>query len=92
MDFSDAIVATCPPIYSPDGCLLASAEGYRVVVRKVESLSVAALFSCLDRVEHLAWSPDSDRLLCGLFKRATVQVCKLVTTAEPKKPLETLGS
>eukprot|EP00887_Chlorella_sp_A99_P007526 scaffold2.g7526.t1 len=74
MDFSDCIAHTCAPIYSPDGRLLASAEGYRVVVRECESLAVAALFSCLDCVEELSWSPDSDRLLCSLFKRATVQV------------------
>ena len=73
MEFSDPLAGQLAA-YSPDRRLLASAEGYRVVVREVESLAVAAVHSCLDSVEHLSWSPDSSRLLCCLFKRATVQV------------------
>ena len=61
-------------MFSPDRKLLASADGYRLVVRAADSLAVVCLASCLDRIETLAWSPDSDHILCGLFKRATAQV------------------
>ena len=75
MDFTDAVSYSGPqPVFSPDRKLLASAEGYRLVVRAADSLAVVSLCSCLDRVESISWGPDSDHLLCGLFKRATVQV------------------
>lgn len=75
MDFTDRLACSGPtPVFSPDRRLLASADGYRLVVRDADSLAVVALASCLDRVESIAWSPDSDHLLCGLFRRATVQV------------------
>lgn len=75
MDFTDRLAYCGPqPVFSPDGRLLASADGYRLVVRAADSLAVVALCSCLDRIESIAWSPDSDHLLCGLFLRATVQV------------------
>ena len=75
MDFTDRLACSGPPpVFSPDRKLLASADGYRLVVRAADSLAVVCLASCLDRIEALAWSPDSDHILCGLFKRATVQV------------------
>lgn len=75
MDFSDAIPCTGPaPAFSADKKHVACAQDYRVVVRDVETLAVVALFSCVDRIEHIAWSPAGDHLLCGLFKRATLQV------------------
>ena len=75
MDFTDRLACSGPPpVFSPDRKLLASADGYRLVVRAADTLAVVCLASCLDRIETLAWSPDSDHILCGLFKRATVQV------------------
>lgn len=75
MDFTDRLAYSGPqPVFSPNRRLLASADGYRLVVRAADSLAVVALCSCLDRIENIAWSPDSDHLLCGLFHRATVQV------------------
>lgn len=75
MDFTDKLACSGPaPVFSPDRKLLASADGYRLVVRAADSLAVVCLASCLDRIESLAWSPDSDHILCGLFRRATVQV------------------
>ena len=75
MDFTDALACSGPPpVYSPDARLLAAADGFRLVVRDAESLAVVCLASCLDRIESLAWAPDSDHILCGLLRRATVQV------------------
>lgn len=75
MDFTDKLAYSGPqPVFSPDCRLLASADGYRLVVRAADSLAVVSLCSCLDRIETIAWSPDSDHILCGLLKRATAQV------------------
>lgn len=35
------------------------------------------MFSCLDHVAHVSWSPDSSHLLCVLQQRAVVQVFSL---------------
>ena len=37
----------------------------------------AQLFSCLDHVAHVAWSPDASHVLCLLQQRAVVQVYSL---------------
>jgi hypothetical protein len=34
---------------------------------------VVQLYSCLDKISYIEWAPDSEYLLCGLFKRAIVQ-------------------
>ena len=39
------------------------------------------VFSCLDRVAHVAWSPDSSHVMCVLQQRAMVQVYSM---ADPK--------
>lgn len=43
---------------------------FRVVVRDADSLAVTALFSCLDRVEGVQWSPDGNFVMATLVKRA----------------------
>ena len=43
------------------------------MVRDVDTLNVVHLFSCLDKIQHIAWAADSDYLLCGLYRRAMVQ-------------------
>ncbi|KAK7497947.1 hypothetical protein BaRGS_00010818 [Batillaria attramentaria] len=60
--------------YSLDGKYLASAVDYRLVIRDVETLQIQQLFSCLDAIQHIEWSPDSLFILCGMFKRGIVQV------------------
>jgi len=78
LDFSE--VYRCsgpPPTFSPDGRFLATAVDFRLVVRDVETLSVAALFSCLDRITHIEWAADSDRVLCALYPRAMLQAWSL---------------
>lgn len=75
MDFSDATDFTGPaPLFSPDGKHIASTQEYRLVIRDSETLTVLALFSCLDKIERISWSPNSDHLLCGLFKRGVLQI------------------
>ncbi|CAG9466606.1 unnamed protein product [Pedinophyceae sp. YPF-701] len=75
MDFSEAYKCTGPaPAHSPDGRCVACVVDYRLVIRDAETLQVLQLYSCIDKVEHIEWSCDSAYVLCGLFKRATVQV------------------
>jgi hypothetical protein len=35
---------------------------------------VTQLYSCLDRIDHFEWSPNSMYVLCALYTRAIVQV------------------
>lgn len=63
--------------FSPDGKYLACAVDYRLVVRHFDTLQVQHVFSCLDAVQHIEWSSDSQFILCGMFKRGMVQVWSL---------------
>jgi len=75
VDFSEKAVFTGPlPSFSPDGKLVALAQEYRLVVREVETLAVVGLFSCLDRIEALSWSPCGELILCGMYTHGTAQV------------------
>lgn len=75
MDFSEPYRYSGPtPAFSPDGRFIAVAVEYRLLVRDWQTLRVVQLFSCLDRIQHFAWSPDSMYILCGLYDRAIVQV------------------
>ena len=39
-----------------------------------DSLKVLQLYTSLDVVQHMVWSPDSKYLACGIYKRGLVQV------------------
>ena len=47
---------------------------YRLIIREAETLSVVQLYSSLDRIEHLEWSPNSMYVMCGLYSRAIIQI------------------
>jgi hypothetical protein len=59
MDFSEAYKCTLLPSYSPDGRYLAAANEYRVIIRDVETLTVVQVYSCLDKIHYIEWSPNS---------------------------------
>ena len=45
-----------------------------MVVRDSETLQILSLQTCLDPVQRLEWSPDSQFVMCGMYKRGVVQV------------------
>ncbi|GJM91471.1 hypothetical protein PR202_ga07846 [Eleusine coracana subsp. coracana] len=78
MEFTtDAYKHTGPVCFSPDARFVAVAVDYRLVVRDVASLKVVQLFSCMDKISSVEWAPDSEYILCGLYKRPMVQAWSL---------------
>jgi WD40 repeat protein len=59
--------------FSPDGEYLANAVQFRLIIRDVKTLQIVHVFTCLDTIQLINWSPDSQFLVCGLFKRGLVQ-------------------
>ncbi|KAK9835213.1 hypothetical protein WJX81_006183 [Elliptochloris bilobata] len=75
MDFSETFpFSGPPPALSPDGQFVAAAEGYRLVIRSVDTLEAVQLFSCLDRIKRVEFCCRSEYILCALEKRPVVQV------------------
>lgn len=60
--------------YSPSSILLASASGSQLCVRDSASLEIQQMFSCVDRIDKIEFSPDSCYILCGIYCRSTIQV------------------
>jgi len=64
--------------YSPDGRWIANAVQYRLIVRDAnDELQVRHLFTCVDAVTSLSWSPDSRLLMAVMPKRAVIQIWAL---------------
>ena len=63
--------------FSPDGQYLASVNQYRLIVRSSATLEIVHLFACIDTIETMEWSADSQLILAGLLKRQAVQVFSL---------------
>ena len=67
--------------FSPDGTSLAHVDGhYKLFIRNARSLTVQQMFTCLDEISHISWSPDSSMVLCAMYKRARVQIFSLENT------------
>ena len=75
MNFSEAFQQTKYLVqFSPDGRYIASCSQYRLVIRDVQTLQITNLHTCLDPVQQFIWSPDSQFIMCAMFKRGIVQV------------------
>lgn len=60
--------------FSPDGRFIATAAGYRLIVRDVDTLQIVQLYGCIDAIEDITWSCDSEYVLCSIQKRGSAQV------------------
>ena len=60
--------------FSPCGNYIASVAGYRLILRDVDTLQIVQLYSCIDAIEGLEWSCDSEYVLCSIPKRGAAQV------------------
>lgn len=75
MNFSDLFKQTTQLCeFSPDGKSLANVVQFRLIVREMNSLEIKNIFTCLDTINYIEWSPDSEFIMCSLSKRNLVQV------------------
>ncbi|CAN4080722.1 unnamed protein product [Withania somnifera] len=77
MEFTEAYKQTGSYAFSPNARFLAVAVDYRLVIRDVLSLKVVQLFSCLDKITYIEWAPDSEYILCCLYKKPMIQAWSL---------------
>jgi len=68
------IVLGSASIFSPDSQYVGIVSGSRLTVIESESMSVLHVFPCVDKIEKVVFSPDSQYVLCGMFSRNAVQI------------------
>lgn len=75
MNFSDSFKQSgmlCR--FSPDGLWLANVVQHRLIIRDATTLIIGRLFTCLDAIQYIEWSSDSQFIVCGMYKRSLVQI------------------
>jgi hypothetical protein len=55
-------------------CMLPLQVEYRLIIREADSLRIVQLYSCLDRINSLSWSPNSLYICCALYTRSLLQI------------------
>jgi hypothetical protein len=73
MDFSQVYKQSLSK-FSPNGEFIATAVQQRLVIRQTDTLQILQLYTCLDNIQDLQWSPDSDLILCVSYKLKTFQI------------------
>eukprot|EP00440_Ansanella_granifera_P048816 gb/GFBE01052891.1/.p1 GENE.gb/GFBE01052891.1/~~gb/GFBE01052891.1/.p1 ORF type:complete len:452 (+),score=76.12 gb/GFBE01052891.1/:1-1356(+) len=63
--------------WSHDGRYFAAAAQNRVLVREPETLKLVQVYVCIDKVERIEWSPDSEFLLTEVARQGIVQLWSL---------------
>ncbi|RNA02747.1 WD repeat-containing WRAP73-like [Brachionus plicatilis] len=63
--------------FSPNGKYLANVVQFRLIIRDLNSLEIINMYTCLDTINYIEWSRDSDFVLCCLNKRNIIQVFSL---------------
>lgn len=59
---------------SPTDGVVATANASRVTVRMLPSMETLQVYSCVDKIDEMCFSPDGEYILCGIYSRNTVQV------------------
>lgn len=74
-EFSEAHAQSRRQVFwSPDGKLIAVANGNRLVIRDAGTLQIEHIFSCAEALDRVQWSACSRFLLCAMYRRSLVQV------------------
>ncbi|CAJ1339230.1 unnamed protein product, partial [Effrenium voratum] len=60
--------------WSPNGKYLAGAQQNRLQIREPDSMKLLQVFICIDKVERIQWSPDSQFLLTEVARQGLLQV------------------
>ncbi|KAJ3106075.1 WD repeat-containing protein wrap73 [Phlyctochytrium planicorne] len=63
--------------YSPSSASLATAVDHRLVIRDADTLKIRHIFNCSDTISDIAWSADSELILCCSYKKGLIQVWSL---------------
>mmetsp|Transcript_26839 Transcript_26839/g.43836 ORF Transcript_26839/g.43836 Transcript_26839/m.43836 type:complete len:432 (-) Transcript_26839:209-1504(-) len=74
MDFSELFRFSGVTKWSPDGRYIGTVVEHRLVIRDIETLTIAQLFTCLDIISDIEWSFDSKYVIASQYKRSCVQV------------------
>lgn len=61
-------------VVSPNSRLVASVQGSKVAVRSVADGVAVGAYSCLDKIDKLQFSSDSEFILCSIVSRNVAQV------------------
>ncbi|CAM8973504.1 unnamed protein product [Rhodiola kirilowii] len=77
MEFTEAYKQSGTCCFSPNSRFVAVAVDYRLVIRDLLSFKVVQLFSCVDKITYIEWAPDSEYILCGLYKKPMIQAWSL---------------
>ena len=60
--------------FSPNGAYLLTCWSYKVTIRTSDTLQIVRLYTCMDAVQEISWSSDSNFIMCCMYKRNCVQV------------------
>lgn len=78
MNFSDLFKQSSQLCeFSPNGNYLALVSQFKLIIRDKSTLETINVFTCLDTINYIEWSHDSDFILCSLNKRNIIQVFSL---------------
>jgi hypothetical protein len=72
-EFSAPVVGSAP-VFSPSSSHFASMSGSKVTVRRTKTLSVSQIYQCIDKVDRIEFSPDSNYIMCAQYSRNAIQV------------------
>ncbi len=71
--FSEMVLGSSA-IFSPDHRYISVVSGSRLTVRETDTVEILHVFSCVDKIEKVVFSPDSQYILCGMFSRNAIQI------------------